>query len=141
MTRNNTSHGIVDEILPALVDGSLPCAQAYKIAAKLGIEPLKVGLAADDADVRLSRCQLGLFGYGPKAEGKHRIVKPMGEVPAELKAAIEAAIEGQGITCQKAWEIAAKLGIPKMHVSSACETLEVKITICQLGAFPRPKVT
>ena len=134
------SAGITDEILAALVDGELPCAQAFKIAAKLGIEPLDVGLAADDADVRLSRCQLGLFGYGLKAEGKHRIVTPMGEVPANLKQAIDAAIEGKGITCQKAWEIASRLGLPKMHASSACETLGVKITICQLGAFPRPKV-
>lgn len=130
---------MTDEILGALVDGELPCAEAFKIAARLGTAPLDVGLAANDADVRLSRCQLGLFGYGPKAEGKHRIVKPMAEVPADLRSAIEAAIEGRGITCQVAWEIASRLGLPKMHVSSACETMGVKITICQLGAFPRPK--
>ena len=134
------SDRVVDEILAVVVDGELPCAQAFKVAGKLGIAPLEVGLTADDADVRLSRCQLGLFGYGPKAEGKHRIVKPMGDVSAEVKEAIEAATEGKGITCQMAWEIASNLGLPRMHVSSACETLAVKITICQLGAFPRPKV-
>jgi hypothetical protein len=32
-------------------------------------------------------------------------------------------------------EIAAKLNIPRIKISFACETLQVKIKPCQLGAF------
>ncbi len=129
-----------EAIQAALIEGDLPCARAFKVAQDLGVSPLDVGLAADEAGIRLSRCQLGLFGYGPKAEGKHKIVKPMENVPAALEQAIREAMDDKGITCAAAWEVAKRLGIPKMDVSSAAETLGVKITVCQLGAFPRPKV-
>jgi hypothetical protein len=33
------------------------------------------------------------------------------------------------------WEIASRLGIQKLDVASACETMGVKIKPCQLGAF------
>jgi hypothetical protein len=117
----------------------LRCATAFRIASELGVPPLEVGLAADELDVRLSHCQLGLFGYGPKAEGKHRIVKPAEQVSPEMETAIRAGIEGEGIACQRLWEIAAEMGRPKMDLSSACEALGVKVSVCQLGAFPRPK--
>jgi hypothetical protein len=123
----------------SLLSGELPCAGAFKLAEELGLKPMIIGQVADEMDVHLSRCQLGLFGYGPKAEGKHRVVKPMADVPAELQQAIEAVAADKGLTCLQAWEIAADLGLPKMDVCSACETLGFKITVCQLGAFPRPK--
>ena len=128
-------------IRAALTDGELTCARAFHVAEEVGVSPRQVGLAADEMGLRLIRCQLGLFGYGPKAEGKHKIVKPMENVPAALEQAIHEAIDGKGITCAAAWEIAKRLGIPKMDVSSAAETLGVKITVCQLGAFPRPKTS
>ena len=131
---------VKDKIADSLVDNQLPCAVAFRLVDELGLKPMIIGHAADEMGVRLSRCQLGLFGYGPKAEGKHRIVEPMAEVPAELRQAIEGALAGKGITCRQAWQIAQRLGVPKMDVCSACEAMGVRITVCQLGAFPRPKV-
>jgi hypothetical protein len=127
------------KIRGSLIDGQLRCATAFGIASELGVPPMEVGLTADEMDVRLSHCQLGLFGYGSKAEGTHRIVKPAEHVSAKMEAAIRGGIEGRGITCRRLWEIAAEQGCPKMDVSGACDTLGIKISICQLGAFPRPK--
>jgi hypothetical protein len=127
---------ISDAICNALVDRQLPCAKAFAVAKQLDVEPIKVGQEADALDIRLSKCQLGLFGYGPKAEGKHRRVKPMQNVPLELAQAIRAAVAPNGkLACLAAWCIAEQLHVPKQKVSDAAEGLGVRIAPCQLGAF------
>lgn len=133
-------------ILERLEDGQLPCNQAFAIAQTLGVEPLRVGMTANDADIRISRCQLGLFGYGPKAEGKHKIVHAMDNVPERLAARLRAEAEidlelestEQGITCAGIWKAADGLGYPRIEASSAVEAMGLKVTRCQLGCFPRP---
>jgi hypothetical protein len=52
-----------------------------------------------------------------------------------MEEVIRDALDNDRLTCARAWEIAKKLGIGKMEVSSACEALEIKISSCQLGAF------
>ena len=53
------------------VEGELACADAHTIAAELGQSPAQLGKEVNRAsDLRFNRCQLGLFGYGLKAEGK-----------------------------------------------------------------------
>jgi hypothetical protein len=116
-------------------EGKLPCAAAFVAVADLGVEPALVGEAADRMEIRLSRCQLGLFGYGPKAEGKHKIVEPADEVSSGLAQAIRDSASGGRLSCRAAWEIATALGIARMEVAAAAEFLEVKIGSCQLGAF------
>ncbi len=125
-------------ITERLQDGQLPCNRAFAIARLLAVEPLDVGMTANDADIRISRCQLGLFGYGPKAEGKHKIVHPMEEVPEHLAARLRAAAEGAGITCEAVWQVADGLGFKRIEGGSAVETMGLKISRCQLGCFPRP---
>jgi len=127
---------LAEAIKKALVKGQLPCAAAFVIAAEAGLEPLQVGEEADRLEIRLSNCQLGFFGYGPKAEGKHRRVKPMQDVPAELAGAIRGALGADGkLSCTAAWQISARLGLPKQTVSDAVEGLGLRISQCQLGAF------
>ncbi len=121
-----------------LDDGQLPCNQAFAIAQILGVDPLTVGMAANEADIRISRCQLGLFGYGPKAEGKHKIVHPMDEVPERLAARLRAAADQGGLPCKAVWKVADGLGYKRIEASSAVEAMGLKVTRCQLGCFPRP---
>ncbi len=129
---DNTAQAIHDH----LIDAQLPCAAAFAIAESEGISPLEVGQEADRLDVRLARCQLGLFGYGPKAEGRHRRVQPMKGVPADLAAAIQGSLGSDGkLTCADAWRIAGQLGITKQEVADATEGLGLRIVRCQLGAF------
>lgn len=125
-------------MLESLVDGQLPCNQAHAIAQKLDTEPLQVGFAANETDIRIARCQLGLFGYGPKAEGKHKIVHPMDDVPERLAARLRAGADGENITCETVWEAADKLGYLRIEASSAVEAMGLRVSRCQLGCFPRP---
>jgi hypothetical protein len=126
----------VDEQIVAIVnerakEGALGCAEAFRIAEELGVAPLAVGKAADAANVRLVRCQLGLFGYG---EHK-RIVRPAENVPPELERAIREGLTEGRLPCATAWAIADRLGLSRMDVSNAAERLSIRIKPCQLGAF------
>jgi hypothetical protein len=131
-----------EKLLQAMQDrlegGQLPCNQAFAIAQTQGLDPLTVGSAANEAGIRISRCQLGLFGYGPKAEGKHKIVHAMDEVPERLAARLRAAAEGGSITCTAIWQVADGLGYKRLEASSAVEAMGLKVSRCQLGCFPRP---
>lgn len=115
--------------------GMLACAAAFRAARDLGVTPLEVGQEADRRGVRLNRCQLGLFGYGPKAEGRHRILEPAETVSSELEEAIQQGLHDGRLPCKAVWEIAARLGVAKLGVAAAAEALGVKMGPCQLGAF------
>jgi hypothetical protein len=94
-------------------------------------------VAADEAGIRISRCQLGLFGYGPKAEGKHKIVHAMDEVPQRLADRLRAQAEGGNITCAAIWRVAEAQHVQRLKVSSAVEAMGLRVSVCQLGCFPR----
>jgi len=111
--------------------GGVPCAVAFEVASELGVTPGLVGKTADLLERRLNKCQLGLFGYEPD----RRIVEPAETVSEELETCIRKELADNRLSCEKAWEIAKELGLTKMAISSACETLDIKINACQLGAF------
>jgi len=125
-------------VMDHLDDGKLPCHQAHAIAKDLGVEPLDVGRAADEVGVRVSRCQLGLFGYGSKEAGTHKIVRPMDQVPPYLEAALRAEGGEESLPCIAVWHIADRLGHSRLEVSNAVEGLGLRVSVCQLGCFPRP---
>lgn len=118
------------------VDGELSCQDAHAIAAKLDISPLEVGKAVNRAsDLRFNRCQLGLFGYGSKAEGKHKIVVKAAYVPGQIEAAIRAQVHGGAIPCAATWEIADQFQYPRLGIGNIVESLGLKVSPCQLGCF------
>jgi hypothetical protein len=112
-------------------DGKLPCAVAFNIIETLKLSPAVVGECADRLNIKLVKCQLGLFGYQPDK----RRVAPAADIKPGLKSAIESALFNSRLPCASAWSIAENLGIAKMDVSNACEALGIKIKPCQLGAF------
>lgn len=125
-----------DETLAAAVrsktkEGELPCADAERISLEHGTAMAEVGRTLDLLEVRINRCQLGLFGYA--VEGK--TVRPDNTVAPELEKDIRRRLSDGRLPCTAAWEIAAERKIPRMKVSSACEALKIKIKPCQLGAF------
>lgn len=112
-------------------DGQLRCATAFRIAEDVGVAPLAVGRAADDLNVRLTRCQLGLFGYGEQKS----VTEQADEITSELEQAIREGLILGRLPCAVAWAVAARFGIPKLHVANAAERLEIRLGQCQLGAF------
>jgi len=111
--------------------GELPCALAFKIASDLNVAPKEVGRVADLLEMRVTKCQLGLFGYQPAK----RIVQPADQVSEDLERAIRERLKDGRLPCTSAWSIANDLSLRKMEVSSACQALGIKISSCQIGAF------
>ncbi len=122
---------VADALKKEAEDGQIPCAVAFKIVSETGREASEVGVAADLLELRLSKCQLGLFGYTPRK----RIVKAAEVVPENLRKKIQDSLSDNRLACSVAWDIAEAFGLRKMEVSSACEKLGIKISHCQLGAF------
>jgi hypothetical protein len=120
-----------DTLLKRAAQAELPCAVAFEVAKELGVSPDAVGRAADLLELRLVKCQLGLFGYRPEKS----IVKPAASVSPELERAILAGLVNNRLPCKTAWDIANEFGIRKMKVSAACDAMGIKIKPCQLGAF------
>ncbi|GAK60180.1 hypothetical protein U27_00071 [Candidatus Vecturithrix granuli] len=122
---------IAEQVKAKLVDGKISCAAAFQIAEEYRITPAEVGQVIDLLEIRINKCQLGLFGYGPQK----KIVQPAKQIAGELRDAIEDACNDGKLSCAVLWEIAERLHISRLDASAACEALGVKISSCQLGAF------
>jgi hypothetical protein len=127
----NVNPEIAEAVKKQTSNETISCAEAFKIAGDLNVQPAEIGFTVDFLETRIVKCQLGLFGYSPEKS----IVKPAKNVSSALEEAIRERLVNGRLPCKAAWEIAKKSGIPKMGVSSACETLEIKINSCQLGSF------
>ena len=132
-------HGADTRINPAIKqkvedknkNNEISCAVAFQIAEELKATPADVGKGIDLLDIRLVKCQLGLFGYSP---GK-KAVKPKSPRSRDLEEAIRLALLEKKLSCRAAWDIAQRFNVPKIAISAACEALNIKIKPCQLGAF------
>jgi len=113
--------------------GHLPCAIVFSLAGRLGVSPHAVREAADAAGVRVSLCQLGLFGYD--AFGERRATRTLPLVPEGLRAALAAAAVDGHLPCAAAWRLADEGGVPRFLFGSIAETIGVRISRCQLGCF------
>jgi hypothetical protein len=135
----STKHGpdekpdtlIKNEILKQTKNENIPCAVAFEIAKVLQIPPEKVGKTADLMNFKLTKCQLGLFGY----QSQKKIIKPQDGIRVDVKDAVSDALVQGRLSCKRAWDIASRLHVRKMTVSGACEAMGVKIKDCQIGAF------
>ena len=123
------------EIIAALKEkakgGELTCAMAFDVAKDLQISPEEIGFTADRLEIRITRCQLGLFGYVPVK----KIVISAESVAPDLEKAIRSALVDNRLPCQSSWEIGKSFRMAKIRIAAACETLHIKICSCQLGAF------
>jgi len=135
-TRKHPTGTAVDEEVAAAVrqkaeNGEMACATAFEIAAAFGIIASEVGKALDLTETRITKCQLGLFGYGPGI----KLLKTSDAITPEMEKTIRGRLVDSKLSCAAAWEIAKEFHVPKMDVSSACEVLGVRVKPCQLGAF------
>jgi len=122
---------IAEAVKKEAADMQIACAVAFKIIKDLGVNPSEVGFTLDSMELRIVKCQLGLFGYSPDK----KIISPADAVSDEMKKEIQEKLREDKLPCRAAWDLAEKCGMKKMEISSACETLGIKISPCQLGAF------
>jgi hypothetical protein len=130
--RAELHRAIADAVRKSSTEGKVPCAEAFRIAKEMDIEPSEVGRTLDLLEMKIIKCQLGLFGH---EKAKRLIVKPAEIVPQDLEDAIRAGLVNGQLPCAIAWGIAKRFGVPKMSITSACERLSLHISRCQLGAF------
>ena len=121
---------IVEAVRQKAAAGELACAEAERISKTLVLSLEEIGRTLDLLELRIGRCQLGLFGYpGGKT------VQPAAAVTPDFEAAIRARLSEGRLPCKAAWEIAAERKLARMAVSAVCEALQIRIKPCQLGAF------
>lgn len=121
---------IAGEIGKKAAAGKLACAEAETIGTVLGVSLAEIGRTLDLLELRIDRCQLGLFGY---PAGK--ALNPAAQVTPDLAQEIRESLLDGRLPCKAAWEIALRRNLARMAVSSACEALQIRIRPCQLGAF------
>ena len=112
--------------------GKVSCAAAFTVARELKMKPSEVGKALDFLEIKVVKCQLGLFGY---QKGPRLVVQPAEEVPPELEKALRAGLVNGRLPCAAAWNIAKRFNLPKMTIKAACESLKLRLARCQLGTF------
>jgi len=113
-------------------DGRFTCSSAFTVAAETGASPAEIGQTADLLELKITKCQLGLFGY---VSERRNIAEPAEHVSEELEEAVRGAIVNGTLSCKRAWDIAVRFGMSKMAVASACERLNIRLGPCQLGTF------
>lgn len=122
---------IAEALKTKVKDGKVSCAAAHGIAKELSVLPKEVGRTMDLMELRIVKCQMGLFGYSPEK----KIVKPAETVSAELEAAISGVLDNGRLACRAAWDMADRFGISRLEMAAACEALAIKVSPCQIGAF------
>lgn len=124
--------GVAKRVRVAAKGGTISCADAHALGHELGVPPAIIGEAIDADEVKITHCQLGLFGH---VKGRRNIVAPAQEIPEQLINRIEADTRNGRISCADLWTIADDLDLPKTDMTAACDFLELKISTCQLGTF------
>jgi len=114
----------------ALSDNRLTCRQAHQIAEESEFSPGEIGQAADLMEIRLTGCQLGLFGHGEKEK-----IKAAANLDTKLEKVLQESLTDGALPCLTAWQIATDFNLKKTDITAACEAGKIKITPCQLGAF------
>ncbi|PKL19008.1 MAG: hypothetical protein CVV49_03165 [Spirochaetae bacterium HGW-Spirochaetae-5] len=130
MSNRSDKLDIVEIMKNASADDRIPCAKVFEVIKEYTFFPDIAGFTLTQNKIKLTFCQLGLFGY---PEGKN--IPECESVSEELEDKIFDRIEDDKLPCAAAWNIAAELKITKLEVTSACEKLGIKINKCQLGAF------
>jgi hypothetical protein len=122
---------IAAKIKEKISEKRISCAEAHSIAAELSVAPADVGAAIDLIEVRIIKCQLGLFGYG-----KEKSIPVLSEkINPDIELAIKSSLMNDRLPCSTSWEIAKKFNVSKPMVAAVCESMKIKISPCQLGAF------
>jgi hypothetical protein len=120
---------IAAAITQRLEGGLLPCAAALKLAAQNGSPGAVVGATADAMRVRLTACELGVFGDPGHTKGWEAAGVAGFPTPAGLDEALPAARSEAGKpSCLAVWSAAQSAGC-------VADRNRIKIRGRRLGAF------
>ena len=89
------NEGIARAIREKSPGGTLACGMAEKISKDLKVDIAEVGITADLLEMKINKCQLGLFGWGKKP-GHGKDIHAADSVSVEIKSALEEVAEKGG---------------------------------------------
>jgi hypothetical protein len=122
---------IAAKIKEKISEKRISCAEAHSIATELNVASADVGAVIDLLEVRIIKCQLGLFGYG-----KEKSIPVLSDkINPDIEVAINSSLMNDRLPCSTSWEIAKRFNVSKPMVAAVCESKKIKISPCQLGAF------
>ena len=120
------------EVKKRAENGRISCKAAHEAAAAAGVSPGVTGQTLDLLEMRISGCQLGLFGHGTDT-GKASLRVP--DKAGPLKKAVLKNCDERGISCSALWAAADTAGAGRTEAAAVCEDAGIRIHSCQLGAF------
>lgn len=125
ITLDNTQKQYILENLDP--DGRLSCLKSFKVARLIGLDPIDMSDACKSIDIKISNCELGVFG---KLE--------FGEASNELYHDIAQNFhDNTDVECKTIWKSAEKSTLKK--VGSTVKNSDIEVTHCQLGCFTQRK--
>ncbi|MFA7084766.1 MAG: ModE family transcriptional regulator [Arcobacteraceae bacterium] len=108
-------------------DGRLSCLKSFKVARLIGLKPIEMSDACKSIGIKISACELGVFG---KLE--------FGESSSEVYKDISKNFNGNtDVTCKEIWKSAEKSTLKE--VGSTVKNSDIEVTYCQLGCFHERK--
>lgn len=118
------------ELKASLTDNHLPCAVAFQIAGKVGVDRRQVGDTANKLRVRIIDCQLGCFKFEKAVHDLDSI-----QLSPELADKVRASLINDDLTCALTFEIAKDSKVAPRKVADTANKLKIKLHDCQLGCF------
>ena len=104
--------------------GALSCVKAFKVAKLIGMEPNNIAQIAKDMNIKITNCELGVFGkleFNDLNDDIYDILKKRGN--------------DSKIECEIAWKIAKERGQGINKIGSAIKNSDLKVSKCQIGCF------
>ena len=106
-------------------DGKLSCLKAFKVARLIGRKPSEMDEITKFFDIKITNCELGVFGKLNFSEVENNIYDKLSRNFAHDKK----------IDCEIAWHTARDKGASLKKVGSTIINSDIKVKHCQLGCF------
>lgn len=105
-------------------NGALSCINAFKVAKLIGMEPKNIAQIAKQMKIKITNCELGVFG---KLE--------FDEMNEDIFDLLKKRSHNSKVDCEVAWKISQEKNKAINQVGSTIKASNLKVSNCQLGCF------
>lgn len=104
-------------------DGKLSCLKAFKVSRMLGLKPIEMSDACKAVGVKITNCELGVFG-------KINFQDAESAIYSKIK---QNFTQDKDVSCKTLWYIARQSSLRR--VGNTVKNSDIEVTHCQLGCF------
>ena len=105
-------------------NGALSCINAFKVAKLIGMEPKNIAQITRDMNIKITNCELGVFG---KLE--------FNEMNEDIFDLLKKRSTNSKVDCEVAWKISQEKGKAISEIGASIKKSGLKVSNCQLGCF------